>query len=84
MSNFNNDLTPYDLDEVWAEADSHEEWFTLATGDESINVGIHENNLYEFEVYVESKRTGLVYFADFSDLTAFMLHSYPEADWEIR
>jgi hypothetical protein len=76
-------LRPFDFDEVLQEARNHESLIAEATGERYIQVGIHNSDAYDFEVWADGGRFGVktVYFTDFEELRKEVKLLYPEADW---
>jgi hypothetical protein len=73
---------PYDVDDVWNEANDWTATFQDITGDRSISVGINEVNHFEFEVWLDRDDHKTKYFADFNALEEFVQAEYPDADWD--
>ena len=76
-------LRPFDFDEVLQEARNHESLIAEATGERYIQVGIHNSDAYDFEVWADGGRFGVKtrYFIDFMEFRAEAKLLYPEADW---
>lgn len=79
---YDTDIYPYDPEEIALEADRWEETFRLVTGDQTIRVGVHEVDRYDFEVWLERGDEKIKFFGSFDDVEAFIREQYPNADWE--
>jgi hypothetical protein len=79
-----DDLQRFDFEEVMQDCRDHEAQITEVTGERDIQVGMHNSDAYDFEVWADGGKFGLKtrYFANFADLREEVKTLYPNADWE--
>lgn len=82
MNYLDNDLYPYDPEDVNRSVEECADLYRYVTGDDSIDMGFHEVNRYDFEIWLSRDGDRTQYFYNFDDVEDFIRQNYPDADWE--